>query len=315
MADTKISELPVATAIASPDVAPVVQGGVTKQANVALFGSLLSSDILRVDPSGSDSTGTIGDLNKPFLTVQAAIDSLTAGGAYVIDLGYNQFNEDVVTDFNGDLSIIGVDFNVTLLQSLTLTTSEETDLYLVGVNIATITAPNIVNPTVLTVGLYRSIVGDLISTTGRILAIGDSSPFNNAQYQNTAQFGTIEAAYGVLQRVYAHTVTISIDAYFYFSQVFDAGITGDLHLIDSRVTHTLSAVNVFYADLILRKFFPGGTTGQSLVKDSDDDFDYGWNFPDPSTLGFSTLPTTEPSEVGKAWIDTTGGFNIVKVHL
>ncbi len=38
MADVKISELPVATAIASPDVAPIVQGGVTKQADVGLFG-------------------------------------------------------------------------------------------------------------------------------------------------------------------------------------------------------------------------------------------------------------------------------------
>ncbi len=38
MADTKISELPVATAIASPDVAPIVQGGETKQADVSLFG-------------------------------------------------------------------------------------------------------------------------------------------------------------------------------------------------------------------------------------------------------------------------------------
>ncbi len=38
MADTKISELPVATAIASPDVAPVVRSGVTMQADVSLFG-------------------------------------------------------------------------------------------------------------------------------------------------------------------------------------------------------------------------------------------------------------------------------------
>ncbi len=37
MADTKISELPVATSIASPDVAPVVRGGVTMQADVSLF--------------------------------------------------------------------------------------------------------------------------------------------------------------------------------------------------------------------------------------------------------------------------------------
>ncbi len=39
MADTKISELPVATSIASPDVAPVVRAGVTMQADISLFGT------------------------------------------------------------------------------------------------------------------------------------------------------------------------------------------------------------------------------------------------------------------------------------
>ncbi len=43
MADEKISELPVATAIASPDVAPIVQGGVTKQADIGLFAGLSGS--------------------------------------------------------------------------------------------------------------------------------------------------------------------------------------------------------------------------------------------------------------------------------
>ncbi len=43
MADVKISGLPVATAIASPDVTPIVQGGVTKQADVGLFAGLSGS--------------------------------------------------------------------------------------------------------------------------------------------------------------------------------------------------------------------------------------------------------------------------------
>ncbi len=41
--DVKISELPVATSIASPDVVPIVQGGVTKQADVGLFAGLSGS--------------------------------------------------------------------------------------------------------------------------------------------------------------------------------------------------------------------------------------------------------------------------------
>ncbi len=47
-------------------------------------GSFLSVNTARVDPSGSDETGTVGDLSKPFLTVQAALDELavndTGGG-------------------------------------------------------------------------------------------------------------------------------------------------------------------------------------------------------------------------------------------
>ncbi len=102
MADTKISELPVATAIASPDVAPIVQGGVTKQADVSLFGGpFLSANVARVDPSGNDGTGTVGDLNKPFLTVQAAINTIEALTPIpdwpVIDIGNNDHSADVLT--------------------------------------------------------------------------------------------------------------------------------------------------------------------------------------------------------------------------
>ncbi len=103
MSDTKISELPVATAIASPDVAPIVQGGVTKQADVSLFGgSFISTNVARVDPTGSDTTGTLGNLNKPFLTVQAAINAialaLTSSDYAVIDIGDNHFLQNVTID-------------------------------------------------------------------------------------------------------------------------------------------------------------------------------------------------------------------------
>ncbi len=91
MADVKISELPVASVIAPPDVAPIVQGGVTKKANVSLF-SGSSTNILRVDPNPATFA--------PFRTVQAVIDAiavLTAGNdppdAVVIDIGVNNFTE------------------------------------------------------------------------------------------------------------------------------------------------------------------------------------------------------------------------------
>ncbi len=62
----------------------------------------LSANIARVDPSGSDSTGTVGDLSKPFLTVQAAINAiavaLTSSDYAVIDIGDNHFSQNLTID-------------------------------------------------------------------------------------------------------------------------------------------------------------------------------------------------------------------------
>ncbi len=65
---------------------------------IADLGSLLSANTARVDATGNDETGTIGNLTKPFLTVQAAIDAfvaLASGMTGVIDIGANSFQEDV----------------------------------------------------------------------------------------------------------------------------------------------------------------------------------------------------------------------------
>ncbi len=68
------------------------------------LGSLLTANTARVDASGSDETGTIGNLSKPFLTVQAAIaailaqESFDSSAIYVIDIGANQFGEDLAID-------------------------------------------------------------------------------------------------------------------------------------------------------------------------------------------------------------------------
>ncbi len=105
MADVKISELPIATAISSPDVAPIVQGGVTKQANVSLFGGSVNATtaFVRPAPIGNNSTGSVG--GKPFLTVQGAINAvavLVAGNdppnVVVIDIDVNSFTESLMLD-------------------------------------------------------------------------------------------------------------------------------------------------------------------------------------------------------------------------
>ncbi len=92
MDDTKISELPVASSIASPDVAAIVQGGVTKQADVSLFGGSFTN-VFTVDQNGN------------FQTVQAAINAiailatgLNPPDAVVIDIGVNSFTESLTLD-------------------------------------------------------------------------------------------------------------------------------------------------------------------------------------------------------------------------
>ncbi len=75
MEDTKFSDLDPVTAVASPDFVAVVQGGVSKRADVSLFGGpFLSTDVGRVDHgSGDDSTAVLGDMTKPFQTIEAAL--------------------------------------------------------------------------------------------------------------------------------------------------------------------------------------------------------------------------------------------------
>ncbi len=57
----------------------------------------LSENIVRVDASGNDSTGIVGDLSNPFLTVQSAIDAIEALDPIpnwpIIEVG-NFFNND-----------------------------------------------------------------------------------------------------------------------------------------------------------------------------------------------------------------------------
>ncbi len=92
MADVKISELPAASGISSPDVAPIVQGGITKKADVALFKASFTN-VYSVDARGD------------FQTVQGAIDAiamLAAGNdppdVVVIDIGVNSFTEHLTVD-------------------------------------------------------------------------------------------------------------------------------------------------------------------------------------------------------------------------
>ncbi len=64
MTDVKISELPIASAIASPDVAPIVQGGITKQANVSLFGIKLILSVLYATFEAQNLSGSLPTIDS-----------------------------------------------------------------------------------------------------------------------------------------------------------------------------------------------------------------------------------------------------------
>ncbi len=73
--------------------------------------TFLSTNVSRVDSGGDDATGEVGDLSLPFLTVQAAIDTIEALSPIpdypVIDIGNNNFTENVTTSL-ATLVFVGV---------------------------------------------------------------------------------------------------------------------------------------------------------------------------------------------------------------
>ncbi len=285
MADTKISELPVATAIASPDVAPIVQGGVTKQADVSLFGgsssSFISANVARFDPSGSNSTGVVGDLSKPFLSVQGAINAIQAGSFNhpAIDLGNNASLEDLTTSLQ-ELKFIGTR---SAFQTLTCTSPATVDLFFVGTSVSgSVNFDNTDSAITLTAGAS---LADITNTGGSLAIVGRGS----------GGVGTVSSPGGTIgvdgfNNLYGSVAEINSAG----SAVFCVGTivttltaAASISLQDSRIIANNAGITPTYDDTLLN----------------------------PASMDFSTLPTSQPSRIGAAWIDTTGGFNIVKVKL
>ncbi len=81
----------------------------------AIGGSFMSANIARVDSSGSDETGTVGDLTKPFLTVQAALDAIVDAVVGVsvdgvIQLGASSFSEELSVEFPIEITSVAISF-------------------------------------------------------------------------------------------------------------------------------------------------------------------------------------------------------------
>ncbi len=302
MADEKISELTAATSVSSPDVVPVVQGGVTKKADVSLFGSFLSANTARVDPIGDDSTGTVGDLTKPFLTVQGALTALEAQGGFlhtapaVVLLPMLDTVEDITTSLqflvlcgpaNTDdqgCPAIGV---ITLTNDATAGGGIGIRLGLTNVWVNGILAPN--SEGVLYVVLNSAVIAGDLTTTGQVDL--------KAHYGTGSMSGTITAAASVVVGGF-----MGARSNFNLNGAYINCPLGDVTIYDSYIGDVLAAASINLYDSRLGDNESGATP---LYRDT---------MLNPYLMDFSTLPTTEPSEVGKAWIDTMSS-NVVKVKL
>ncbi len=313
--DVKISELPVATSIASPDVAPIVQGGVTKQADVSLFGgSFLSAETVRVDPSGDDATGVVGNLTKPFATTQGAIDAfelisplpsnpiIMIGGNAV--LGFQTILPYVTVIGENAIETVGSQRTASAItSSITMSATDGPEANSVVLILRNCWMNHGVTFNGAAPNQELNLINSVI-TTGTV-----SFDATTAANINGLCIGGTDS---ILSRVDSVAFVGGVDT---FLQLLDVGSTGtissqdgtDLYLNRCIVTNIAASIN----DLFLKDSFITGTNSASGTTDTN----FGNVLFNPANWDFSSLPTSQPTQAGKAWIDTTGGFNIVKVKL
>lgn len=265
-------------------------------------GSFLSANTARVDPSGNDSTGTVGDPTKPFLTAQAALTALEAGGPYtqelpaVLLLPMKDTVEDLTTSLS-QLRIIGLSTSTLAnpaVGNITLTDDGTSDggliLALTNLYTGNVSATNVDPGYSLTFFLNNSILSGDVTTTG---SLEITSNFNTAMVGGNISPG---AGKDLSIRGLRGSVADSN------ASVINAP-GSQVKLYDSYIDTIEDADTIIMQDSVVVNNNSGATPTVA-------DF-----FMNPVNFDFSTLPTSLPSEVGKAWIDTTGGFNIVKVKL
>ncbi len=282
MADEKISDLPVATAVGASDVLPIVQSGTTKQAAASLLpGSFISANIARVDPSGDDSTGIVGDLSKPFLTAQAAIDAIEAGSFNnpIINIGGAGPDEELTTALTW-LAFQGEGNYAAPFSTLTFTeATANIFLTLFQVEIGAVVAST---SNGLTVEARQSQTADITNSAGAVHLQGDAISSGGGVVSAPGNTISVTGINAVFMEIDSAGSAITLSDTILQLLTAAASVT----LVNARILTNNAGVTPIYQDTLLN----------------------------PALMDFSTLPTSEPTRVGAAWIDTMNS-NVVKVKL
>ncbi len=208
-----------------------------------------SASIARVDPSGDDSTGRVGELTLPFLTVQGAIDAIEDGSFQnpTIDVGASVFTEDVTTALLS-LSFLGTGLNSTPYNSITFTEANES-ISIFLVNLAANAGPiSAATAGTLSVEIINSLVSDIINTAGplQVLAYGNSELQSNIGAPGFAVtiVGPNNATGNVQLDSAGSAVTVK-------NCTVALIAAASIILIDSRLVENDAGITPTYADVLL----------------------------------------------------------------
>ncbi len=298
----------------------------------AIGGAFLSTNTARVDPSGHDTgddAGVVGDLSKPFLTVQAALDAIIAnpsvGGSMggviylpAVDLSENltMTAEDGVVyaiSFKGQRGPPSYSF--VMFGSLAITQAAESsstiEIFLedgTGADVTTDVATTFIflknfdfnTATVTASGEGQDfIIGSFDNSSGNIDTISADGVTNLSVFGLWAKDGNTLIQCGEATAIHISHCKSRPDYDNYSGFSVDDGtgsgtgaavtaldsLLGDVtaHQIIFRDSRALGSITtdsdpaVTYEDVFLKAVPPGGTTGQALEKNSNDDFDTVWN--------------------------------------
>ncbi len=208
MPDRTIGIIPrTASIVNDADLIEIEQLGLSMHATAALIragaGSFLADNTARVDSSGSDSTGVVGDLTKPFLTVAvalAAFEALSLGNKVCTILINGSFDETLTTSLRNLVFIGNGSYAATAFSSLSLTdpTSAVT-IQGIGIVLGSITAVTS-NQLVVDITQGGIIALDITHTGGGQTVVFGNGSSGSAPAKATFSAGTCAGFGGITAR-------------------------------------------------------------------------------------------------------------------